>query len=211
MVDARDLDAMLLAPVLDGLVADAWNATFDALVTDVAIFGPAGVRRDGGLRWWDGQLADALLHAGFSGFGWFHGLAWATERYLGVEAEGKGTTQLSYDADGRSQRRADPLRRRRRRRDAVGGRRAAPPAGRHGLVESAELEMAARPFLDHLSRCGLPFDAGRLRRRPGGAPPGPRRCLTRLAELTGGGQGNLFTPDVEPVWNPASESRPRWR
>lgn len=205
VVDARDLDPVLLAPVLDGLVAAAWNATFDALVTDAAIFGPAGVRRDGGLRWWDGQLADALLHAGFSGFGWFHGLAWATERYLGVEAEGKGTTQLSYDAHSDlsdEQVRyaaadavetlwvADVLRHR---------------LARHGLEAVADLEMAARPFLDHLQRSGLPFDAPgyaayldeRRRSRVAG--------LTHLAELTGGGQANLFSPDVEPSWNPASE------
>jgi DNA polymerase I-like protein with 3'-5' exonuclease and polymerase domains len=207
VVDARDLDPVLLGPVLDGLVANAWNATFDALVTDAAIFGPAGLPRDGGLRWWDGQLADALLHAGFSGFGWFHGLAWASERYLGVEAEGKGTTQLSYDAHGDlsdTQVRyaaadavetlwvTDALRRQ---------------LDRHGLAAVAELEMAARPFLDHLQRAGLPFDATGYatyldqRRRSWTA------CLTRLAELTGGGQANLFSPEVEPIWNPASESQ----
>ena len=205
VVDARDLDPVLLAPVLDGLVADAWNATFDALVTDVAIFGPAGVRRDGGLRWWDGQLADALLHAGFSGFGWFHGLAWATERYLGVEAEGKGTTQLSYDAHSD----LSDEQVRYAAADAVEtlwvGDALRHQVDRHGLAVVAELEMAARPFLDHLQRAGLPFDAtgyaAHLEERRRSRTAG----LTRLAELTGGGQANLFSPDVEPVWNPASE------
>src|SRR4051794_19521168 len=205
VVDVRDLAPVLFAPALDGLVADAWNATFDALVTDAAVFGPAGVGRDGSLRWWDGQLADALLHAGFSGFSWFHGLAWASERYLGVEAEGKGTTQLSYDA--RSDLSDEQVRY--AAADAVEtlwvGDALRHQLARHGLEAVAELEMAARPFLDHLQRSGLPFDAAgyaayleeRRRSRAAG--------LTRLAELTGGGQANLFSPDVEPVWNPASE------
>ena len=39
---------------------------------------------------WDAQLADALIHQGRSGFSWYHGLAWATSHYLGIDAEGKG-------------------------------------------------------------------------------------------------------------------------
>ena len=91
VVDVRTVEPVLLAPILGGVHADAWNANFDAFVTDLAIFAPAGTPRDGGICWWDAQLADALLHQGVTGFSWFHGLAWATERYLGVAAEGKGT------------------------------------------------------------------------------------------------------------------------
>jgi DNA polymerase I-like protein with 3'-5' exonuclease and polymerase domains len=205
VLDARDVEAACLAPVLDGLTADAWNATFDARVLDAAVFGAAGYPRDRGVTWWDAQLADALLHAGVTGFGWFHGLAWATERYLGIEAAGKGTVQLSYDAttDLTSEQVAyaaadavetlwvaDVLRE--RLREAR-------------LEDAAGLEMAARPFLDHLQREGLPFDregyGAYLAERAGAMAS----CLTRLAELTGGGQGSLFSADLEPVWNPSSE------
>jgi ribonuclease D len=96
VVDARDLDPTLLAPALSGVTADAWNANFDARVIDAAVWSSADVTAD--LTWWDAQLADALIHQGRSGFTWYHGLAWATSHYLGIEAEGKGTTQLSYTA-----------------------------------------------------------------------------------------------------------------
>lgn len=205
VVDARDLDPSLLAPLLDGLHADAWNATFDARVTDRAIFRPAGYGRHRGLRWWDAQLADALLYAGVTGFTWFHGLAWATERYLGLEAEGKGTVQLSYDAhhDLTDEQIAyaaadavetlwvaDVLRERLRR---------------HGLETAAGLEMDARPFLDHLQRSGLPFDRHRYAAYLEERRADLAATVTRLAQLTGGGQGNLFSTQLEPTWNPASE------
>jgi len=96
VVDARDVDPTLLGPVLSGVTADAWNANFDARVLDAAVWETADTTP--GLRWWDAQIADALIHQGRSGFTWFHGLAWATGHYLGIEAEGKGTIQLSYTA-----------------------------------------------------------------------------------------------------------------
>ncbi|MFW2380734.1 MAG: hypothetical protein ACN4GZ_03170, partial [Acidimicrobiales bacterium] len=96
VVDVRDLDAHELAPVLTGIHADAWNANFDARVLDNAVWGTSDTTTD--LLWWDAQLGDALLHQGRSGFTWFHGLAWAASHYLGFEAQGKGTTQLSYTA-----------------------------------------------------------------------------------------------------------------
>jgi DNA polymerase I-like protein with 3'-5' exonuclease and polymerase domains len=205
VVDVRDLDPVLLAPVLDGLEADGWNATFDARVTDRAIFGPAGYGRDRGLRWWDAQLADAVLHAGVTGFTWFHGLAWATERYLGIEADGKGTVQLSYDAHHD----LSPEQVAYAAADAVEtlwvGDVLRERLQQHRLETTAALEIEARPFLDLLQRSGLPFDRHgytaylEARRRDLAA------CVTHLAELTGGGQGNLFSTQLEPTWNPASE------
>jgi DNA polymerase I-like protein with 3'-5' exonuclease and polymerase domains len=207
VVDARDVDPTLLAPLLAGLRADAWNASFDARVLDAAVWGTDDTTPH--LRWWDAQLADALLHQGRSGFGWYHGLAWATEHLLGIEAQGKGTVQVSFTAgDDLSDEQiryaaadavetmwvGDVLRRRLR---AV------------GLEQVAELEMGARPFLDRMERAGLPFDwdgwAAELddiaRRR--------RDALGRLAELTGGGQGSLFDEVVEPTWNPGSDRQVR--
>ncbi len=207
VVDARDVDPTLLAPLLDGVTADAWNASFDARVLDAAVW-----RSDDttpGLRWWDAQLADALLHQGRSGVTWFHGLAWATEHYLGLTAEGKGTTQTSFTA-------FDDL-------SDIQVRYAAADAVetlwvgdvlRRELAEAeletvAELEMAARPFLDRMERCGLPFDWSSWQAELDAIAAAQRTALGTLAELTGGGQGSLFDDVVEPAWNPASDVQVR--
>ncbi|MDH4148562.1 MAG: DNA polymerase, partial [Acidimicrobiia bacterium] len=194
-------------PLLDGRAAAAWNATFDARVLDEACFAPAGYGRGRGVRWWDAQLADALLHAGMTGFGWYHGLAWAAEAYLGVEADGKGTVQLSYDGvSDLSEEQvsyaasdavltlwvADVLRER---------------VAAEGLAVAAELEMAARPLLDHLQRGGVLLDGPGYRTHLGLHRRALEAALDDLATMTGGGQGNLFSPVAEPSWNPASEAQ----
>ncbi len=205
VVDVRDVAAPKLAPLLVGHVADGWNAAFDAAVLDAAVFEPAGVAPSERLGWWDAMLADALLHQGRSGFGFYHGLAWATQHYLGVEAEGKGTTQLSFDptselTDEQIAYSAS---------DAVAtlwvADRLRTELADAGLWEVAALEMAARPFLDRLSRTGFPFDGPGYRAFLDQQAHALRHCVTELAELTGGGQTNLFSPDLEPAWNPASE------
>jgi DNA polymerase I-like protein with 3'-5' exonuclease and polymerase domains len=205
VVDGRDLPPPRLAPVLAGVEAAGWNASFDARVTDEAIFEPAGTPPRSRVRWWDAMLADALLHQGRSGFGWYHGLAWATERYLGFSAEGKGTTQLSFD----HHRDLDDTQVAYAAADAVEtlwvADRIRGLLSEAGLDEVAALEMAARPFLDDLARSGFPFDASGYERHLEERRAALERCLSVLATLTGGGQGNLFSPEVEPSWNPASE------
>jgi len=209
VVDARDLDPARLAPVLSGMTADAWNADFDARVTDSAIFEPA--ERDGHgvapLRWWDGQLADAVLHQGMSGFTWYHGLAWATKRYLGLTASGKGTVQLSYNL-------TDDL-----NPDQVAYAAAdavetlwvcdelRDELHRADLTTVAELEMAARPFLDAMERHGLPFDWLGWQKHLAQLELSRTETLDLLARLTGGGQGSLFSATIEPSWNPGSEAQ----
>ena len=68
------------------------------VVLDRDLFGPARLAGSPvqSINWWDAQIADALLHQGRTGFSFYHGLARAVEWYLGLSAEGKGTTQLSY-------------------------------------------------------------------------------------------------------------------
>ncbi|MDE0496925.1 MAG: hypothetical protein OXH86_06200 [Acidimicrobiaceae bacterium] len=80
------------------LASDAWNATFDDRVIGTHLMEPAAAAGAAveSLRWWDAQLADALLHQGPTGFSFFHGLAWAAERYLGLSVEGKASTQFSF-------------------------------------------------------------------------------------------------------------------
>jgi DNA polymerase I-like protein with 3'-5' exonuclease and polymerase domains len=207
VIDARDVDAALLAPILGHRAAAAWNASFDARVIDTAVFDPAGVAPSARLRWWDAMFADALLHQGRSGFSFYHGLAWAARRHLGVEMDGKGTTQVGFDlvSDLDAEQVAYAA------ADAVVTLRVADHLrrclDRAGLLAVCELEMAARPFLDRLSRCGFPFDATGYRRFLDDEAEALRRCASELAELTGGGQGNLFSPEVEPTWNPASEAQ----
>ncbi|MDE0678086.1 MAG: hypothetical protein F4091_10870 [Acidimicrobiales bacterium] len=193
------------------LASDAWNATFDDRVIDTHLMEPAAAAGAavGSLRWWDAQLADALLHQGLTGFSFFHGLAWAAERYLGLSVEGKATTQFSFGANG-------PLSDRQvayAAADAVEtlwvsevlreGLRDA------GLEEVCRLEQAARPFLDRMERAGLPFDVQGWETELAELASRRVEVLTHLAELTGGGQGDLFGGGLEPSWNPDSEQQAR--
>ncbi|NNE94805.1 MAG: hypothetical protein HKN24_02140 [Acidimicrobiales bacterium] len=207
VVDARDVPGPLLAPLLEGVEADAWNASFDASVLDRAVWETTDTTT--GLRWWDAQLGDALLHQGRSGFTWYHGLAWATAHYLGFDALGKGTTQLSYTA-------ADDL-----TADQV--RYAADDAvetlwvadlireelDAADLTQIAEIEMRARPFLDQMTRTGLAFDWDGWQSELSRIDRERRQVLDTLSSLTGGGQGTLFDAVVEPTWNPASDRQVR--
>lgn len=207
VVDARDVDPSQIAPLLEGVEADAWNANFDARVIDNAVFGSSDVTR--GLTWWDAQIADALLHQGRSGFTWFHGLAWATEHYLSVQAEGKGTVQLSYTA-------ADDLT---AEQIAYAGADAVETLWvadairdeieTAGLGAICAIEMAARPFLDQMERTGLPFDWPSWQAELDDLESQQRAVIGRLSDLTGGGQGSLFDEIVEPTWNPASDKQVR--
>jgi DNA polymerase-1 len=202
--DARDRDATELAPLLSGVEAFGWNATFDSRVTDDAIFGPAGLR---GLRWFDGMLADAVLHAGRSGFSWYHGLAWAAKRYLGVTAEGKGTTQTSFTAsDDLSDEQiryaaADAV-------ETLGVVLAIrTELAAQNLLHIAQLECDARPFLDKMERFGMPFDWPGWESFLTTKATERTAALGRLAELTGGGQATLFAEEAQPTWNPASDAQ----
>ncbi len=207
VVDARDVTPTLLAPVLSGVTADAWNANFDARVIDLAVFESTDTTRH--IRWWDAQLADALLYQGQSGVTWFHGLAWAVEHYLGLQAEGKGTVQLSYTAtddltyDQIAYAAADAVETL-WVSDAIRAEIATA-----GLEEITEIELSARPFLDQMERSGLPFDwqgwSSELER----VEAKKHEVVGRLAMLTGGGQGSLFDEAVEPTWNPASDKQVR--
>ncbi len=207
VVDVRDLDATLLAPLLTGRTADAWNADFDAKVVDRAVWQSADTTP--GLRWWDAQLADALLHQGRSGVTWYHGLAWATEHYLGLKAEGKGTVQLSYTAEDDLT--ADQIAY--AAADAVetlwvsDAIRAA--VAEAGLHEVTDIEMQARPFLDQMERTGLPFDWSGWQNKLAHIEERNRAVIGELAMLTGGGQGTLFDDVIEPSWNPGSDMQVR--
>jgi DNA polymerase I-like protein with 3'-5' exonuclease and polymerase domains len=207
VVDGRDVDVTKLGPILTGVTADAWNASFDARVIDAAVWNSTDTTP--GLTWWDAQLGDALIHQGRSGFTWYHGLAWATDHYLGIAAQGKGDVQLSYTAhdDLTPQQVAYAA------ADAVETlwvgdaiRRAVREAG---LERICEIEMRARPFLDQMERSGLPFDWEGWQHELERIERQNREVTGELAALTGGGQGTLFDDIVEPNWNPASDRQVR--
>ncbi len=207
VVDARDVDPTLLAPIFDGVTADAWNANFDAKVIDRAVY--ASTNTTHGLTWWDAQLADALLFQGRSGFSWYHGLAWATEHYLGLKAEGKGTVQLSYTA-------SDDLSHEQVRYSAADavetlwvGDAIRVQLAEAGLERICDIENRARPFLDQMERSGLPFDWPGWKAELDQIEQQHRMSLGKLADLTGGGQGTLFDEVVEHTWNPASDTQVR--
>lgn len=207
VVDGRDLDASLLAPLLTGVTADAWNASYDARVVDAAVWDSTDTTP--GLSWWDAQLADALLHQGRSGFTWYHGLAWATEHYLGLRAEGKGGVQLSYTAfDDLSPEQVSYA-----AADAVEtlwvGDSIREAVRQAGLQQICDIEMRARPFLDQMERTGLPFDWAGWQLELARIEHQNREVVGQLAGLTGGGQGTLFDDIVEPTWNPGSDRQVR--
>lgn len=209
VVDARDLDPTTLAPLLTDLTADAdaWNANFDARVVDAAVWSTTDTTPH--LTWWDAQLADALLHQGRSGFTWYHGLAWAVTHYLGLEIDGKGTTQLSYTAHDD----LTPDQITYAAADAVltlwvgDAIRAEITAA--DLDPICHLEQAARPFLDQMERTGLAFDWDGWQAELTRIEHQHRTTIGHLASLTGGGQGTLFDQVVEPNWNPASDKQVR--
>ena len=207
VVDARDVDPTHMAALLVGVTADAWNANFDARVMDRAVWESTDTTHD--LTWWDAQLADALLFQGRSGFSWYHGLAWATEHYLGIKADGKGTVQLSYTA-------TDDLTHEQvayAAADAVEtlwvGDAIRVQIAKAGLERICDVENRARPFLDQMERTGLPFDWPGWQAELEQIDQQHRSALTQLADLTGGGQGTLFDDVVEPTWNPASDVQVR--
>lgn len=209
VIDANNIDRIQVATALSGVVADAWNADFDSRVLDRDIVAHAtavghDVRPP---QWWDAQLADALIHQGISGFGFYHGLAWAAEWYLGIRAEGKGTTQLSYTATGELS--AEQIRY--AAADAIEtmwvSDEIRAQIDKHDLGVVCRLEQGARPFLDHMERAGLPFDWDGWNGQLTAMASRRDQVLGRLAELTGGGQGSLFSENLEPSWNPGSEGQ----
>ncbi len=155
--------------------------------------------------WWDVMLSDALLHQGLSGFDFYHSLAWASEWYLGLQAQGKGTTQTSFTADGE----LSDEQLRYAAADAVEtlwiGQIVRERLAEAGLEQICQLEQGARPFLDQMQRSGLAVDQEGWKVELQHLEQRRQELMTRLAELTGGGQGGLFDQQLKPNWNPNSE------
>jgi DNA polymerase I-like protein with 3'-5' exonuclease and polymerase domains len=202
VVDARDVDPTLLADALRGATVIGWNANFDSRVIDRAVFGIDVALSP--LKWWDAMLADATYNQGRFGFTWYHGLATAAHRFLGITMSGKGSVQTSFDRSSDlsaaqiAYAAADAVTTL-WVYDALIGRIA-----EAGLVDKVADVMRGRPFLDLMERAGMPFDWAAWCDYLNGLKVEAEKLLGELAELTGGGQGNLFSEFATPSWKPNS-------
>jgi DNA polymerase I-like protein with 3'-5' exonuclease and polymerase domains len=150
VLDLRDTPASAVAEMLAAREVCGWNANFDEHALSLV-----GIRFD---AWYDAMIVDTVCRAGRVGVNWYRSLAAAAKETLGVELDGKGTTQTSYDAVSdltEAQVRYAGL-------DAVVTRRVAEiirdRATDADLAVAAELELGARPFINAMMMRGVPFD-----------------------------------------------------
>lgn len=169
-----------------GAEAVVWNANFDRRV----------LARDGvdALFLRDAMLYQAVLDLGRSGIRFYTGLAKAARAHLGLELDGKGSTQLSYRAvedepqltDQQVRYAAD---------DAVVTLRLfqvlADLVRQADLGETVELEVNAQRFIDNLTRFGLPLDVEGWRAHLAAAEAVKADAEDQLSRLTGA-QTDLF-------------------
>ncbi len=198
VIDVRDIPRDRVASTMALIpCAEAWNANFD----DRILFlngAPIG-------QWRDAMLTDAVLHAGVQGFGWYHGLAWASKRYLGLDLSGKGTTQTSFDGtsnltDAQVAYAAQ---------DAVVTLWVSEEldrlAGEAGLTAAVDLEHRARPFIAAMTNNGFPFRVDGWRAYLATHETAMEEAMATMAELTGGDELTLFGATGRPTWNPDSD------
>lgn len=217
VIDLRDTPCDQVSQVLAPLDVVGWNANFDesalALTDGLAVN-----------SWYDAMLADSVLRAGRYDVFWYRGLAAVSKQVLGVDLDGKGGVQLSYDlvtdlSDDQVRYAAA---------DAVATRRVADWVRERvtelGLDLAVELENGARPFINAMMANGVPFNLdGYLTDQIAAKEREIADCLERLAALTEAKQPDpvnqldLFAAaddaddandvDVRPVpsWNPNSK------
>lgn len=194
--NAVDIDYSVLSNLAANEVWYAWNADFDERV-----LGEIGV---GPKMWQDLMLYQASLVLGCSGVTFYDSLASASYRHLGVDLDGKGTTQLSYTAN-------DPL-----SVDQVIYAAAdavvtlllvdvlETQVSLAGLEGAVALENRARPFRASMERSGIPFDTAGWRGFLSSTQDALDAADAKLAALTGGGQANFFDGAEKPNWKPGS-------
>lgn len=203
VIDARDVPTQALAPVMKSIkLADAWNANFDDRVLDLA---GCNVH-----EWRDAMLSDGLLHSGATGFDFWHGLAASAKKYLGIELNGKGTTQTSYD--GVSDLTAEQIRY--PGVDALVTLRVAERIDElvalAGMDIPVDLEQKARPFILEMTKRGITFQMSLWREEVlAQHVVGLQDSRSELASLTGGSEVSLFGESEDPTWNPDSDAQAR--
>jgi DNA polymerase I-like protein with 3'-5' exonuclease and polymerase domains len=174
----------------------AWNADFDDRVLSALGVAPR--------QWLDLMLYQASIMLGSSGVTYYDSLSFAARTYLGVDLEGKGSIQLSYnDRDPLS---VDQVRY--AAADAVATLDIAEVLSQmvsEAMLEDAvSLELRARPFRAKMELSGIPFDVPAWLNVVSGIQDDLDACKSRLTEMTGGGQQNLFDGTADLSWNPGS-------
>jgi len=203
VIDVRDIPIVALADSMGKITqADGWNVNFDQRVLRLA---GCDVQ-----SWRDLMHVDGVLHSGLSGFEFWHGLAHASKKWLGISLSGKGTTQTSYD--GTTDLSEEQIRY--AGADAVitlhVGLRLDKEVTLAGLSNAVDREVAARPFIFSMMEHGMPFDSESWNSEVIAEHAiGREEALAELASLTGGGETTLFGEAVEPAWNPDSDKTTR--
>lgn len=176
-----------------------WNANFDRSV----------LARDGVdavfLR--DAMLYQAVLDLGRAGIRFYTGLAKAARAHLGIDLDGKGSTQLSYRCVS-DQPELTPEQVRYAALDAVVTlrlfERLDVEVRAADLVETVELEVGAQRFIDNLTRFGLPLDVAGWREHLAVSEAGKAKVEETLASLTGA-QTDLFGA-LDLGWTPSKDA-----
>ena len=195
VLDMSMVEASVIAPHMTTLKPFAWNANFDETVLlrygmEVAL-------------WEDLMLYQACLKQGAVGINWYTGLAQSAKDRLGLEIEGKGDIQLSYTKEDELS--SDQIFY--AAIDAIATLLLAAPITAEveeaGIAKAVELEIGARSFISSMQREGVPFDSEGWLNFLREKKEKLMDVESRLAEITDGGQSNLFG-DIELSWKPTS-------
>lgn len=181
-----------------------FNANFDDPVTTFGLTDQAPYTNkayDPLLDWVDLMFAASLPRLGAFGHMWVS-LAKAAKRYLGVDMDGKGGVQLSYDADTELTDEQIQY----AAQDAVVtlwvGDAVRDDLTESNLLESFTLEVRSRAFLNAMTVNGMAFDRDSWMEHLETINTRSEELLAEIAEITGG-QPTLFGPP-KPDFNPDS-------
>lgn len=203
VIDIRDIDKNKLINLFKLVKRSyGWNVNFDSEV--LSIYGIEIA------EWYDAMFADGLINAGASGFEFYHGLAFAANKYLNYDLTGKGTVQTSYDKESELSNEQISY----AAQDAIVtllvSEVIANKIKEDGLEIANELEQSARPFITNMMRYGVPFNKERWDNEVLSEHIiGKNNALKELARLTSNNTSDLFNEINEPDWNPDSDKSTR--
>jgi DNA polymerase I-like protein with 3'-5' exonuclease and polymerase domains len=203
VIDIKDINKSLLIKTLSKIEsAYGWNVNFDSEVLSIY-----GININ---IWFDSMFSDGLLNAGSSGFEFYHGLAFASNKYLNYDLTGKGSVQTSFD-------KSTPLSDEQIKyaaQDAIVTLLVSEVI-ESKLIESKlsianQLEQDARPFINKMMKYGIPFDNAMWDKEVLSEHIlGRDHALLEIAKLTKDNSANLFNEENKPDWNPDSDKSTR--